>query len=41
MFLQCFVTLFMIEILPRGLNMDCKGPKLAFCSEIPLFYFEK
>ncbi len=25
-----------------GFNMDCKGPKLAFCSEIPLFYyFEK
>ncbi len=33
-----FVALFMIEILPRVLNMDCKCPKLAFCSEIPLGY---
>ncbi len=39
MFLQRFVALFMIEILPWVLNMDCKWPKLAFCSEIPLFYF--
>ncbi len=32
----------MTEILPRVLNMDCKWPKLAFCSEIPLFYsFER
>ncbi len=38
MFLQHFVALFIIEILPRVLNMDCKWPKLAFCSEIPLFY---
>ncbi len=30
------------EILSRVLNMDCKWPKLAFCSEIPLFYsFER
>ncbi len=37
-----FVALFMIEILPRVLNMDCKWPKLAFCSEIHLFYsFER
>ncbi len=42
MFLQCFDALFMIEILPRVLNMDRKWPKLAFCSEIPLFYsFER
>ncbi len=34
-----FVALFMIEILPRVLNMDCKWPKLAFCSGIPLFYY--
>ncbi len=38
MFLKRFVTRFIIEIFPRGLNMDCKWPKLAFCSEIPLFY---
>ncbi len=32
----------MIEILPRVLSMNCKWPKLAFCSEIPLFYsFER
>ncbi len=32
----------MIEILPWVLNMDCKCPKLAFWSEIPLFYsFER
>ncbi len=37
MFLQCFVALFLIEILLRVLNMDCKWPKLAFRSEIPLF----
>ncbi len=42
MFLQRFVALFMIEILRRVLKMDCKRPKLAFCSEIPLFYsFER
>ncbi len=42
MFLQRFVALFMIEILPQVLNMDCKWPKLAFCSEIHLFYsFER
>ncbi len=42
MFLQHFVALFMIEILPRVLNIDCKWTKLAFCSEIPLFYsFER
>ncbi len=42
MFLQRFVALFMIEILPRVLNMYCTWPKLAFCSEIPLFYsFER
>ncbi len=29
MFLQCFVALFMIKILPRVLNMDCKWPKLV------------
>ncbi len=38
MFLQRFVALFMIEIVPRVLNMDCKWPKLTFYSEIPLFY---
>ncbi len=27
----------MLEILPRLLNMDCKWPKLAFCTEIPFF----
>ncbi len=42
MFLQHFVTLYMIEISPRVLNIDDKWPKLAFCSEIPLFYsFER
>ncbi len=42
MFFQRFVTLFMIKILPRVLNMDCKWPELAFCSEIPVFYsFER
>ncbi len=42
MFLQRFVALFVIEILPRVLNIDCKWPKLAFCLEIPLFYsFER
>ncbi len=42
MFLQRFVALFIIEILPRVINMDCKWPKLAFCSEISLFYsFER
>ncbi len=42
MFLQRFVALFMIEILPRVLNIDCKWPKLTFSSEIPLFYsFER
>ncbi len=35
MFLQRFVALFMIEIL---LNMDLQMAKLAFCSEIPLFF---
>ncbi len=38
MFLQRFVALFMIEILSRLFNMDCKLPKLEFWSEIPLFY---
>ncbi len=37
MFLQRFVALFMIEILPRVLNMDRKWPKVAFCSEILCF----
>ncbi len=42
MCLQRFVTLFMIEILPRVLNLDYKWPKLEFISEIRLFYcFER
>ncbi len=42
---KCFYNVFshcLIEILPQMLNTDCKWPKLAFCSEIPLFYsFER
>ncbi len=32
-----FVALFIIEILPRVLNMDCKWPKLAFVQKYICF----
>ncbi len=43
---KCFSNVLshclMIKILQQMLNMDCKWPKLAFCSEIPPFYsFER
>ncbi len=31
----------MIEILPQVLNMDCKWPKLAFCSHTLFYSFER
>ncbi len=37
MFLQRFVTLFMIEILPRVLNMNCKWPNLHFAQKYLCF----